>query len=95
MHPGMLQRLRIVASDVSVVREAPRSSTVLDAFSDTGLKLVFRSARRETPLLALGTGGSSTDILARMTRCSFDTLGLKDGMDVFAQLKYISLASGL
>lgn len=46
-----------------------------------------------TLLLALGTGGSGTDILARITRYSFDTLRLKDGMDVFAQLKHVSLVS--
>lgn len=30
---------------------------------------------------------------ARITRYSFDTLRLKDGMDVFAQLKHVSLVS--
>lgn len=46
-----------------------------------------------TLVLALGTSGSGTDILARITRYSFDLLGLKGGMDVFAQLKHVSLAS--
>lgn len=44
-------------------------------------------------MLALGTGGSGADILARITRYAFDTLRLKDGLDVFAQLKHISLVS--
>lgn len=41
-------------------------------------------------MLALGTG-PSTNILARITRYSFDTLGLKDELDVFAQLNHVSL----
>lgn len=44
-------------------------------------------------MLALGTGGWGTNILARVTRYSFDSLGLKDGIDVFAQLKHVSLVS--
>lgn len=91
--PGVHQRLRIAASDVSLSREAPRSSTILNVFP-ARIKACFpRGASEITLVLALGTGGSGTDILARITRYAFDTLRLKDGMDVFAQLKHISLVS--
>lgn len=91
--PGVHQRLRIAASDVSVTREAPRSSTIIDVFP-ARIKACFPVGASEVTLvLALGTGGSGADILARITRYAFDTLRLKDGMDVFAQLKHISLVS--
>lgn len=91
--PGVHQRLRIAASDVSVTREAPRSSTVVNVFP-ARIKACFPHGTSEiTLVLALGTGGSGMDILARITRYSFDTLGLKHGMDVFAQLKQVSLVS--
>lgn len=91
--PGVRQRLRIAASDVSVTREAPRSSTIINVFP-ARIKASFPLGASETTLvLALGTGDSGTDILARITRYSFDTLRLKDGMDVFAQLKHVSLVS--
>lgn len=91
--PGMRQRLRIAASDVSVTREAPHSSTILNAFPARIKACCPLGVSEVTLVLALGTGGSGTDILARVTRYSFDTLGLKDGMDVFAQLKHVSLVS--
>lgn len=91
--PGVHQRLRIAASDVSVTRERPRSSTIINVFP-ARIKACFPLGASEmTLVLALGTGGSGTDILARITRYSFDSLGLKGGMDVFAQLKHVSLAS--
>lgn len=91
--PGVHQRLRIAASDVSITREAARSSTVLNVFP-ARIKACFPLGASEiTLVLALGTGGSGVDILARITRYSFDTLGLKDGMDVFAQLKHVALVS--
>lgn len=91
--PGVHQRLRIAATDVSVSREAPRSSTILNAFP-ARIKACFPLGASEiTLVLALGTGGSGANILARITRYAFVTLRLKDGMDVFAQLKHVSLVS--
>ncbi|XIA67469.1 molybdenum ABC transporter ATP-binding protein [Bradyrhizobium sp. TZ2] len=91
--PGVRQRLRIAASDVSVAREAPRASSVLNLFPARIKACLPIGAAEFTLVLALGTGGSGTEILARITRFSFDSLGLKHGMDVFAQLKHVSLVS--
>lgn len=80
-------------SNVSVSREAPRSRTILNVFP-ARIKACFSLGASEiTLVLALGTGGSGTDILARITRYSFDRLGLRDGMDVFAQLWHVSVVS--
>ncbi|WP_426441265.1 molybdenum ABC transporter ATP-binding protein [Bradyrhizobium genosp. P] len=91
--PGARQRLRIAASEVSVTREAPRSSSIVNVFPARIKTCCPIDAAEITLVLALGTGGSGTDILARITRFSFDSLGLKEGMDVFAQLKHVSLVS--
>lgn len=91
--PGVHQRLRIAATDVSVAREAPRSSTIVNVFPARIKASVPLGTSEITLVLALGTGGPGTDILARITRYSFNTLELKDGMDVFAQLKHVSLVS--
>lgn len=91
--PGLHQRLRIAANDFSVTREAPRSSTILNVFPARIIACFALGPSEITLVLALGTGGSGTDILARITRYSFDSLGLKDGMDVFAQLRHVSLVS--
>lgn len=91
---GLHRRLRIAASDVSVTSEAPRSSTIINVFP-ARLKACFPLGASEISLvLAFGTGGSGTNILARIAHYSFGTLRLKDGMDVFAQLKHVSLVSG-
>lgn len=66
--PGSRQRLRIAANDVSVTREAPRSSTIINVFP-ARIKACFPLGASEiTLVLALGPGGSCTDILARITR---------------------------
>ncbi len=91
--PGARQRLRIAASDVSVAREAPRASSILNVFPARIKASLPLGAGEVTLVLALGTEGSGTQILARMTRFSFDSLALKDGMDVFAQLEGVSLVA--
>lgn len=91
--PGVHQRLRIAADDVSVMREASRSSTIINVFPARIKACCPLGPSEITLVLALGTGGSGTDILARITRYAFDTLRLTDGMDVFAQLKHVSLVS--
>ncbi|NOJ44735.1 molybdenum ABC transporter ATP-binding protein [Bradyrhizobium archetypum] len=91
--PGVHQRLRIAACDVSVAREAPRAGSILNVFPARIRACLSLGTAEITLVLALGTGGSGAEIMARITRFSFDSLGLKDGMDVFAQLKHISLLS--
>lgn len=91
--PGFRQRLRIAALDVSVSRDAPRASSVLNVFPARIKACLSLATSEVTLVLALGTGGSGAEILARITRFSFDSLGLKEGMDVFAQLKHVSLVS--
>ncbi|WP_407175743.1 molybdenum ABC transporter ATP-binding protein [Bradyrhizobium sp. STM 3562] len=91
--PGLRQRLRIAALDVSIARDPPRASSLLNVFPARIKACLSLATSEVTLVLALGTGGSGTEILSRITRFSFDSLGLKDGMDVFAQFRHVSLVT--
>jgi molybdate transport system ATP-binding protein len=91
--PGARQRVHIAASDVSLAREAPRASSILNAFPARIKSHAPLGQGEVTVVLALGTDGSGTQILARITRRSWDALGLRDGLDVFAQVKGVSLVA--
>ncbi len=91
--PGTHQRLRIAASDVSLAREAPHPSSILNVFPARIKSHAPLGQGEVTVVLGLGTGGSGSRILARITRRSWDVLELRDGLDVFAQLKGVSLVA--
>ena len=91
--PVRRQRLRIAASDVSLTREAPHASSILNVFPARIKSYAPLGQGEVTLVLALGVGGSGTAILARITRRSWDVLGLRDGLDVFAQVKGVSLVA--
>ncbi len=91
---GQRLRLRIAASDVSIARAATDASSILNV-------LPARIVAKSTPgpgevivLLALGADGSGARLLARITLRSWDILRLGIGMNVFAQVKGVSLVSG-
>jgi molybdate transport system ATP-binding protein len=80
-------RLRIAASDVSIVRERPSGSTILN---------VLRAAIEEihetdaaTAMLRLGVGNQH--LLAQVTRRSVGRLELRTGERVFAQVKSVTV----
>ncbi|WP_122405373.1 molybdenum ABC transporter ATP-binding protein [Bradyrhizobium vignae] len=89
--PGTQQRLRIAACDVSISREDPRGSSILNVFPARIKASVPLGGAEVTLLLALKTSGAGAQFLSRVTRRSFDVLELKNGMDVFAQVTGISL----
>ncbi len=89
---GERRRLRIVAGDVSLAREAPALSSILNVVPARVL-----SARAVEPgemivLIALGAGGAGDRILSRITRRSFERLGLGEGLAVYAQVKGVALS---
>lgn len=86
LRPGAQLRLRIAAGDVSIAREVPRASSILNVFpARIKASLPFDEAE-VTLVLALETGRSGVPLLARITRRSFDALGLSNGTDVFAEV---------
>jgi molybdate transport system ATP-binding protein len=84
-------RLRIAASDVSIVRKWPSESSILNILPARIIAQSPLGAGEITVVLALGSDGTGASILSRITRRSRDLLGLSEGMDVFAQVKGVSL----
>jgi molybdate transport system ATP-binding protein len=88
---GARQRLRIAASDVSIVRKWPSESSILNILPARIIAQSPLGAGEITVVLALGSDGTGASILSHITRRSRDLLGLSEGMDVFAQVKGVSL----
>src|SRR5690606_3611083 len=101
--PGKPVRVRIMARDVSIARERPRQTSVINI-----LPAVIEQVREErsTMLLQLSLGGKSAmagdpaagevaRLLARITRRSFDVLGLAIGDRIHAQIKGVALMRGM
>ncbi len=85
-------RLRVLARDVSVSRQPPRETSVLNQ-----LQAVLRDIQpgqgpqAATALLRLQLPGSPVQLLARVTRRSVEQLSLRPGDALFAQVKGVAL----
>ena len=81
--PGTALRLIVRASDVSVTRSAPESSSIQNVLPATITGI--RDRDESTALIALAANGST--LLARVTRRAVAELKLATGDGVFAQIK--------
>ncbi|WP_439361845.1 molybdenum ABC transporter ATP-binding protein [Bradyrhizobium sp. DASA03007] len=86
LRPGARLRLRIAAADVSIAREPPRASSILNVFPARIKASLPYDEAEVTLVLTLETGRSGVPLLARITRRSFDALRLSNGADVFAEV---------
>ena len=89
--PGERRRLRIGARDVSLAI-SPVASTVLNVLPARILSAAATGDHELTVVLALGPDGAGARLLARITRQSWDRLGLAAGLTVQAQVKAVALA---
>jgi molybdate transport system ATP-binding protein len=101
--PGSRQRLRIAASDVSLARKPTVASSILNILPARIVSHSPLGSGEVTVVLALGQDsnqrsnqhssrdGSGAPILSRVTQRSWDVLDLADGMNIFAQIKGVSL----
>lgn len=85
--PGQKRRLRVPARDVSICRERPRDSSILNILPVTLEQIEADGAARVLLRLQLGT----QHLLARITRKSADRLQLRVGDHLFAQIKSAAL----
>jgi molybdate transport system ATP-binding protein len=90
---GAHQRLRIAASDVSLARAAQHASSILNVLPGRIVGKSQLGLGEVIVVLALGADGRGARLLARITRRSWDQLGLAEAMDVFAQVKGVSLVA--
>ena len=89
--PGAKIRLRIRASDVSLAREYPLGSSILNILPARILEAEAGTGPHIN--LVLGVGAAApVRLLCAITRKSWDVLGLRLGEDIFAQVKAVALA---
>ena len=91
---GSARRLRVFAGDVSLALDAPSRSTIVNVVQAHILAVTASGEHEITALLALGPGGDGAKLLARVTRRSWELLGLAEGVDVYAQVKAVALVRG-
>ena len=87
---GRKVRLRVLARDVSLATEAPRSTSIQNLLQGTVLA-VAPDAHPSQALVRVQCGAST--LLARVTLRAVDTLGLVAGKPVWAQVKSVALAT--
>ena len=88
---GSRRRLTIAASAVSLAHELPHATTVLNILPAMIKSVTSTGEHEAVVVLALGREGSGSRLLARITRRSWDDLGLAEGMMVYAQIKGVAL----
>lgn len=87
---GASHRLTIRAGDVSLARAVPQATTVLNILPCRIVSATL-AGHEMIAVLGLGEDGAGARILARVTRKSWDMLGLAEGMSVYAQAKSVAL----
>ncbi|HVZ00624.1 MAG TPA: molybdenum ABC transporter ATP-binding protein [Dongiaceae bacterium] len=91
---GRSQRLRVAAGDVSLARERSAASTILNIVPVRILSATPLGAHEVLAVLGLGAKDDGGRLLARVTRRSWQRLELREGLDVYAQIKSVALAPG-
>jgi molybdate transport system ATP-binding protein len=89
---GDRRRLRVVAGDVSLAVAPPGPSSILNILQARILSAQPIGPNEFLAVLGLGADGAGDRLLARITRRSWEKLGLAEGMDVHAQVKGVALA---
>ena len=87
---GTRHRIRVRAGDVSLAAAKPCGSSVLNILPASVVAVEAAGANQMLVLLGLGGDGR---VLSRVTRKSWDGLGLKPGDPVFAQVKGVALVA--
>jgi molybdate transport system ATP-binding protein len=91
---GERRRIRVIASDVSLTRETPGPSSILNVLPARILSMKPLDTNEVVAVVALGDDGSGLRLLSRMMRKSWGELGFAEGMSVYAQVKAVALAPG-
>jgi molybdate transport system ATP-binding protein len=91
---GERRRIRVIASDVSLTRETPGPSSILNVLPARIVSMKPLDTNEVVVVVALGDDGSGARLLSRMMRKSWGELGLAEGVNVYAQVKAVALAPG-
>lgn len=88
---GTRRRLRVLAADVSLGRQVPVDTTILNALPARILHGAPAAGHQVTVFLGLGADGDGGALLARISRKSWDVLAFKPGDAVVARVKGVAL----
>jgi molybdate transport system ATP-binding protein len=91
--PGTLQRVRVGASDVSLARQPPGPSTILNVLPARVAAAERHDAAQMNVVVRLGVAGQGARLLARITRKSWQALAFTPGDLVHAQVKSVALVA--
>jgi len=91
---GERRRIRVIAGDVSLTRDAPGPSSILNVLPARIVSMKPIDSNEVVAVLSLGADGTGARLLSRLTRKSWEALGLAEGMSVYAQVKAVALAPG-
>jgi molybdate transport system ATP-binding protein len=91
--PGTLQRVRVGASDVSLARQPPGPSTILNVLPARVAAAERHDAAQMNVVVRLGVTGQGARLLARITRKSWQALAFTPGDLVHAQVKSVALVA--
>ncbi len=91
---GERRRIRVVARDVSLAREPPGPSSILNVLPARIVSGKPVDLGEIVVVIALGADGGGSRLLSRVTRKSWDQLGLAADVSVHAQVKTVALGPG-
>jgi molybdate transport system ATP-binding protein len=91
---GERRRIRVVAGDVSLARQAPAPSSILNVLPARIVSMKPIDSNEVVAVVGLGADGGGARLLSRLTRKSWEALGLAEGTNVYAQVKAVALAPG-
>ena len=91
---GERRRIRVIAGDVSLTREAPGPSSILNVLPARIVSMKPVDSNEVVVVVALGADGAGARLLSRLTRKSWEALQLAEGLSVYAQVKAVALAPG-
>jgi len=91
---GEHRRVRVIAGDVSLALGPPGLSSILNVLPARVASANAVDANEVVAVIALGPDGTGARLLSRLTRRSWEALGLAEGASVYAQVKAVALAPG-
>jgi molybdate transport system ATP-binding protein len=89
--PGATQRVRIVATNVSLAVDRPSLTTILNVMPVRIADIHPLDRGQVNVLVTIGHRDGGSRLLARVTRRAQRVLSLAPGQDVYAQIKAVSL----
>ena len=91
---GEPRRVRVIASDVSLAREPPSETSILNIGPGRVVEARPVDGHEIVAVVSLGADGKGARLLSRLTRKAWDQLALADGAPVYVQVKAVSLSAG-